>query len=382
MILNNKKKILFILFFVVNVGYSQTDDINYKSLYKDTDYSTALKIATSGNSYDFMGLRKYIGALNVMIKGTNDEELIQKQIKLVDNLINSSQISQSILNSTYEYKDKFKSWIVHKADNGNKATINKEVSLFESYTFFYVAEFLYILKENGWIEKSVDNKKWWNETVQFVEQNVWTKWRSRSYKIFNKKYNHYFLRNRTHMGSHWAGIAMYLGEITNNEQIVKQTNEVQRQYDMLLKRNLQLKKGAYVWNSTYDDVRGTDAGKGKANVIQDGSHGNHVVAYVVAAYELGNKNWTKKDLKRLSKTVTRIMYNKKTNSFADKVDGTVHESRPGWGNFVGDGWVKLAKYDKEAAKIFKQFSTNDKLLKKYKQELQYNTTILKYCNQK
>src|SRR5690606_27986256 len=133
-------------------------------------------------------------------------------------------------------------------------------------------------------------------------------------------YNHYFLRNRTHMGSHWAGIAMYLGEITNNEQIVKQTNEVQRQYDMLLKRNLQLKKGAYVWNSTYDDVRGTDAGKGKAIVIQDGSHGNHVVAYVVAAYELGNKNWTKKDLKRLSKTVPRIMYNKKTNSFADKVD--------------------------------------------------------------
>ena len=376
---NGKKNILFILFFVVtNVVYSQTDNIKYKSLYRDSDYTSALKIATSGNSYDFMSLRKYIGALNVMIKETNDEELIHKQKTLVDNLIKSSDVSLSIVNSTYEYKDKFKGWIVHKADNGNKATINNEVPLFEGYTFFYVTEFLYLLKENGWIEKSVDNKKWWNETVQFVDQNIWTKWRSRSYKIFNKKDNHYFLRNRTHMGSHWAGVAMYLSEITKEEEIKKQANDVQRQYDMLLKRNLKLKNGAYIWHSTYDDVSGTDAGKGKSNIIQDGSHGNHVVAYVVAAYELGNKNWTKKDLSRFSKTITKIMYDKKTNTFADKVDGTVDKSRPGWGNFVGDGWIKLAKHDNEAAKIFKQFSTNDKLLKKYNQELQFKAFILRY----
>src|SRR5690554_800070 len=115
---NGKKNILFILFFIVtNVAYSQTDNIKYKSLYRDEDYTSALKIATSGNSYDFMSLRKYIGALNVMIKETNDEELIHKQKTLVDNLIKSSDVSFSIVNSTYEYKDKFKGWIVHKADN-------------------------------------------------------------------------------------------------------------------------------------------------------------------------------------------------------------------------------------------------------------------------
>ena len=377
---NNRRNILFVCFFIGGVIYSQIDNIKYKNLFSDEDYSSALKIATSGNSYDFMRLRKYIGALNVMIKETNDQELIQKQIKLVDDLINSSHFSLSIANSTYGYKDEFKGWIVHQADNGNKETINKEVPLFESYTFFYVAEFLYILKKNGWKEKSLANKKWWDGAVQFLEQNVWTKWRSRSYKIY-KKYNSSFLRNRTHMGSHWAGIAMYLGEITEYKEIKKQSNDVQQQYDMLLKRNLRLKNEAYIWHSTYDDVRGTEAGKGKLNIIQDGSHGNHVIAYVIAAHELGNKNWTKKDLSHFSNTITKIMYNKNTNTFSDKVDGTVEKTRPGRGNFVGDGWVKLAKYDKEAAKVFEQFSTNNKFLKKYNQELQFKTIILRYSNQ-
>jgi len=370
-------EILFVLLFAVaNVAYSQTHDIRYKRLYSDGDYSSALKIATSGNSYDFMRLRRYVGALNVMIKETNDEELIHKQMTLIDNLINSSRISRAIVNSTYDNKDEFRGWVVSKADRGNKETINREIPLFESYTFFYIAEFLYLLKENRWIEKSIYNKQWWDKTVQFVERDVWTKWRSRSYRIYNR-YNSTFLRNRTHMGSHWAGIAMYLGQITNDEEIVKQTDNLQRQYDLLLKRNLKLRNGAYIWNSTYDDVRGTDAGKGKGNIVQDCSHGNHVVAYVVAAYELGNKNWTKEDLSRFSKTVTRIMYNKNTNSFADNVDGTTHKSRPGWGNFVGDGWVKLAKHDKEAAKIFRQFSGNDKLLKRYNQELQFKAAVFK-----
>src|SRR5690606_25852540 len=237
----------------------------------------------------FMRLRRYVGALNVMIKETNDEELIHKQMTLIDNLINSSRISRAIVNSTYDNKDEFRGWVVSKADRGNKETINREIPLFESYTFFYIAEFLYLLKENRWIEKSIYNKQWWDKTVQFVERDVWTKWRSRSYRIYNR-YNSTFLRNRTHMGSHWAGIAMYLGQITNDEEIVKQTDNLQRQYDLLLKRNLKLRNGAYIWNSTYDDVRGTDAGKGKGNIVQDCSHGNHVVAYVVAAYEVCNKN--------------------------------------------------------------------------------------------
>lgn len=71
--MDNKKNILFVLLLLVtSMTYSQKG-ISYKSLFKNDDYSSAVKMATSGNSYDFMSLRKYIGALNVMIKETNDE---------------------------------------------------------------------------------------------------------------------------------------------------------------------------------------------------------------------------------------------------------------------------------------------------------------------
>lgn len=222
----------------------------------------------------------------------------------------------------------------------------------------------------------MDNKKWWNESVQFIEQNIWTKWRTRSYKIFNKKYNHYFLRNRTHMGSHWAGIAMYLAEITNNQEIKEQVIEVQRQYDLLLKRNLKIKKGAYIWNSTYDDVKGTDAYKDKIVRVQDVSHGNHVVLYIISAYKLGNLNWTLLDVEHLVNTFKNRIYKKKENTFADNVNGTNDKSRPGWGNFIADGWVGLAAYDKDIYAILTRFQNKD-VLKKYDQELMYRANLLK-----
>src|SRR5690606_3685297 len=114
---------------------------------------------------------------------------------------------------------------------------NKEVPLYESYSFFYITQFLYILQDIGWVSESQKNKIWWEQTLSFVEENVWNKWLERSISTKGKNY-WYFLRQRTHMGSHWAGIAMYLGALTKNQEIKNQTKEVQRQYDLLLKRNL------------------------------------------------------------------------------------------------------------------------------------------------
>lgn len=375
MFLESNKRVIFFLFFILtNAVYSQHSGRDYKDTY--VDHSVAVNISLSGNSYEFMALRQYLGALNVMIKVTKDEELIQKQITLINNVMNTSQVSNSIVSSIYPQKDEFRGWIVHRANDRNIGAVNVEVPLFESYSFFYIAEFLHLLKENGWVNQSLDNKKWWENTVGFVEQHIWTKWRTRSHKI-NGGYNAIFLRGRTHMGSHWAGIASYLHEVTTDMDIKQQTSELVQQYDRLLKRNLRLKKGAYVWNATYDDVMDTDASYVKENIIQDGSHGNHVISYVVAAYELGNKNWTKKDLQRFSNTITKVMYDKKTNTFADNVDGSRDRTFTGRGNFVGDGWVKLGYYDKTAAKVFKRFSNNESLLRRYNQNLQFKATFLK-----
>lgn len=365
-----ERKILVALFVFVLLSSTGCAQVTRKK-YNDfkEDYTRALKIASSGNSYEFMNLRKYLGGINMMIKRTSDNELIKQQVNLIDNLIKSSRVSKSISKSVYKQKDGYRGWIVSSANKQNKATIKKETPLFESYSFFYVTEFLYLLKESGWIDQSETNKLWWDTTVRFIEENVWTKWRTRSYNA-NKVYNGTFLRNRTHMGAHWAGIALYLYEITNRDDIKIQTTSLIQQYDKLLKRNLKLRNGGYVWNSTYDDVYGTDAKYSNVDIIQDVSHGNHVISYVVAAHELGNKNWSEKDIFRFCKTITEIVYNKDKNLFFDNVDGSNDKSRPGWGNFIADGWIKLAEYDPEVYVIMRRFQ-NSGMLRKYAQEFQF-----------
>lgn len=336
------------------------------------------------NSYNFMSLRKELGALNAMIVKTQDSTLINEQILLINNLMDQAKQSDQIKKNRYKYKDNYKGWIVTNSNKRNQSTRYKEVPLFESYSFFYIAQFLYILKQNGWVEKSLKNKSWWNKTLNFIENNEWEKWYSRSIR---PKGNHYwyFLRGRTHMGSHWAGIAMYLQKLTRDSRVYRQAKKLQQDYDKLLRRNLKPNPdhpSAYIWHSTYDDVEGTGASEADKAIIQDVSHGNHVVSYIVAAYEMGDGNWTRDDVSKLANTVKKVIYNSETNTFYDDVDGTASRSRPGWGNFVGDGWVKLTKYDKKVYKIFKKFATQEHcyngryvpgnyLLRKYNQKLQY-----------
>ena len=78
---------------------------------------------------------------------------------------------------------------------------------------------------------------------------------------------------------------------------------------------------AYVWNSTYDDVSGTDASGTKKSVIQDVSHGNHVVAYIIAAHEFGDKNWSKTDIDKIANTFKKNVFNKKNHSFNGDING-------------------------------------------------------------
>src|SRR5690606_15216774 len=135
-------------------------------------------------------------------------------------------------NNRFKHRDNFRGWISFK--NNKK----EEVALYESYSFFYIMQTLYQLKTSGWLETSIEKHRWFVATLNFIEINIWKKWYARSVKV---KGNHYwyFLRGRTHMGSHWAGIAMYLNLLTNDLKIKNQTRQMVAQYDILLKRNLQ-----------------------------------------------------------------------------------------------------------------------------------------------
>lgn len=334
-------------------------------------HQRAIELSKSGDAYQFMALRAYLGANNALLKKRIQNDIIEYQLQLIENILSASSVSMQIKNNRYLYKDIYKGWVSYR-DNGTK---NSEVPLYESYSFFYIAQFLYIIKNNGWVEESSENITRWNIILAFIEQNIWTKWYQRCVQV---KGNHYwyFLRGRTHMGSHWAGIAMYLNKLSENEVIKSQTEVLVNQYDCLLKRNLKLKENGYVWNSTYDNVEGTYASAVSGDIIQDVSHGNHVVAYIIAAFELGNENWSKEDINRLCYTLTEFVYDSHNNRFKDNVDGSDDESRPGWGNFVGDGWVQLADYSEKVRSIIVEFQ-NSKQFQKYNQELQFTANLNK-----
>lgn len=380
--------ICLVLFFIQGcksqkIANTSVNVIQLKNLYTGpakTDNAIEEEVvrkSKSGNAYTFMSLRSYLGGLNTLIKNTNSEYYINKQRMIIDNIVSSSQLSKNINNNKSPYNDEYRGWVSMKK-NG---TYHQEIPLYESYSFFYITQFLHILKENGWKNQSQDNREWWRQTLSFIEKNEWRKWYERSYK---PKGNHYwyFLRGRTHMGSHWAGVAMYLKEMTTDSRVKEQCEKLQKDYDLLLKRNLKPNPkypSAYIWNSTYDNTEGTGASETKPSIIQDVSHGNHVVSYIVAAYELGDKNWSLEDIHKLSNTFKKVIYDKKNNAFADNVDGSVDPGRPGWGHFVADGWVKLSQYDKEVLEMFKRYADN-KMIKKYNRGLQLKASLRTYTD--
>lgn len=328
----------------------------------------AIDKSKSGNSYNFMKLRKTIGAINEMILATGDLYWINQQVRIINNLIQTAQTSSSIPGNQ-TFRDEFKSWV---SLNPNK-NFNREVPLYESYSFLYITQFLYLIKQTDWFQQNDSNAVWWKNTLSFVEKNIWNKWYERSVRIYHNPYR-YFLRSRTHMGSHFAGIALYLHALTNNGTIKTQTDTLIQQYDTLLKRNLKPANGGYLWNATYDNVNGTFAAPASSPDIQDVSHGNHVVSYLTIACSMGDKTWTPDDMKRLGTTLKEIIYNNKNGTFHDNVDGTDDPKRPGWGNFIADGWLKLVTYDDELISIFKKFEQTDKL-ERYNQEFLFKATL-------
>lgn len=328
----------------------------------------AESISQSGDAFHLMRLRKTIGALNTLVLTTGEEYWIEQQKQIINNLISSAQTSANIPNNI-QYHDHFMGWI---SKNPEKSSYQKEVPLYESYSFFYISQFLFILDDIGWVDRSNENRQWWQNTLTFVEDNIWTKWFVRS-----SSNNRIFLRSRIHMGSHWAGVAMYLGAISDNLAIKSQTETVVAHYDMLLKRNLIEVEGGYQWNSTYDDVSGTDAKGSSRSSIQDVSHGNHVISYIIAAYEFGNENWKLRDLQKLAYTVKHFIYDYENNQFFDFVDGTYVSSGRGSGNNIADGWVKLAAYDEQVKIIFTNFEQT-RHATRHSQEFLFRSSMYKF----
>lgn len=371
----------FVLLLLVLCIFSNTQSQKSWQIYFDQKYTSLcssgttiredyLQTSTSGNAYEFMNLSNIAGTLLNMYVATQNEEYLNDEIKIINNVLSTAAVSKLIPGNQYPLKDNYLGWISITPF----FTYHSETELHEGYLFRYIVQFLYEIKKTGWKDRADKNRDWYNTTLQFIEKNVWEKWISRSLQSKATPYG-IFLGTRTHMASHWAYIGLVLKEITDNAVIKKQCQDVVNMFDLLLKRNLTPHPNfpdAYTWNSNWDNVDGTQAQTSPPPSIQDVSHGNHVIAYIAISKRLNNPNWTNENIMAFCNTVKQVVFQKSTFTFADNVDGSASESRPGWGNSNADGWLKLGLFDQQTLNLFLNFAyRRQDLLIKYGQELQY-----------
>lgn len=301
------------------------------------------KEAKEGNSYYFMSIGYYINANNIMYKKTKDLTYLNSNKTILNAIMKAG--SSNSKGKKWEWKARF---------NDKKkfsAVDDKEIPLYEGYLFRYVVEYIYIIQQS--------NLKGFNNTnlISFVEENF-DKWILRS----KQNYNDYSMihRERLHMGAQWASVAMYLSKILKNDKYLKIYNEFNNQ----LRESLVVKRinsnSCYIWNSTYNSQFTSSLKKRSLlfeSEIQDVSHGNHVVQFIVDSYLIGMGGWTKSDLLRLANTVKYLQWNSQSKSFSDNVDGTNSKNsemvNTGWKQT--DGWMSLMSFDPKLKDIYSAF---------------------------
>src|SRR5690554_907842 len=334
-------KIISVILILLIRGKSYSQDIDYLSEFNkvlNSEYSVGYSKkrieskSKRGNSINFLELGYYINSNNIILNKDNSYVVIQ-------NIISSS------LRSSDLYK-----WIVTSVSesHSNYSEKGKEFMLYEGYLFRYIAEFQYYFP-------NIPLKDFY-----FSKKNF-NKWYDRSIARHNDASSLFGLR--LHIGSHWATIALYLIELDpQNKELYKSFID---KYDSQLKKSLEIIKvdnnECYVWNSTYpekfvNNLKNRNIGE----IVQDVSHGSHIVQYVIDSYKLGSEVWTETDLRRFANTLKYIIWQDRLNP-SDNVDGTYKTgiSTSGWKQ--SDGWMKLINVlnDKELFDIYDAFYKNN-----------------------
>lgn len=329
------------------------------------------------SSYQLMAFGKNIGGLVTMYQATDTVKYFEDALALVEDVMKQVKRGKDIKRNPKLFKDNYLGWENRNADyekhkNGGKD--KREIPLFESRFLRYVAQMLYIIEndKNLSINHAIINKE--KVIKEFVEVNGWRKWFERG-EAKEKGCYPYLFRNRTHMTSHWALVALYLEKIATDPTQRKQYREFLDIYDQQLKANFKVtKNNAYKWNMTWDSSwpYNTECNqKSKNTIIQDVAHGNHVVAYIVEAYNLGSKNWTKTDIQRLCNTLKYIIYDNKNKRFYSDLSQNL-DSEFADGIRMSDGFQYLSRYDKEVFNAFETVLNNKNNFYRFRQnEPQY-----------
>lgn len=337
---------LFVVYTITAYAQSKYKIAFDKQLASNTMYSKGNigKFASSKNAYNFMAMGYYLDANNIMYTKTGDIEYLNNNLKIVEAvLLNNSAYSQN-------------KWLVSVNKNNQNVNSNGQQSLvFEGYFFRYLGDFLFVIKGKNLFKEK-------HSRIQTALRSAFDKWNTRSLNGYNDQSR--LFHERLHIGANWAVVAMYLNIFNPNSSYKK----FQDDFDFQLRKALKIvnKNGrdCYVWNSTYSD-RFTGSLKKIAKYtaeVQDVTHGNHIVNYVLTANRLKKGGWGEDDLRKFSNTLGILIWNASTQTFSDNVDGSKSSARElrGTGWKQSDGWMKLMDFDTDLRKYYESFYSKNK----------------------
>lgn len=322
------------------------DDITAKQL-------VAKQLSNEINAYNLMALSRSLGGFIAMYEATDSLWFLMQAFDLAEevtgNAINVSQVS----GNHAQFDDRYLGFMNINPDRKNPrgGPHGKEVPLFESYFYRYLAKLIYI---STYSIENVELQERSSLLLDFLKVHGWEKWYVRGESINDCL--PFLFRSRTHMTSHWALVALFLKKLDSDRVKVNQYEDFLNLYNRQLRSNLRITETrAYIWNMTWDKPWPLGLNCNQAStraIIQDGSHGNHVITYVVEAFELG-EGWSKTDIARFVRTAKYILFDSDRNLFYKDLSQNNDLSYKAGLRF-GDGFLKLARYDKELLKYFEQ----------------------------
>lgn len=358
---------LILIVFIAFTSYGQTN-VNVKkfdliqsnsSLY---NIEKIKKMSNSNNAYYFMALGYFLNSNNNIYSKTKELKYLENNLEVIKRIL--------IVDGPNSYEKD--GWVMKVNSSNQNSVVNGEEHLIsEGYFFRYVGEFLYILKTH---ELYID----YQASIQKALKYSFDKWVNKSFK----EYGDYSLlfHERLHIAANWALVALYLNRFNDDLNNHSYSNFINQFDDQLLNNFKVLESNKvkyYTWNSTYSE-KFTNYLKGlkKYNmVIQDVSHGNHVVLYIIKSLELKNKNLEGIKIEFLVNTLKlKILTN---DGISDNIDGSSSKSVRNSGWKISDGWLKLIYFDPTLyPKIINSLSKYNSQIKGSFLEGQFNSIYL------
>jgi hypothetical protein len=297
-----------------------------------------------------------LDAILAMYEATDSTKYLDDAMEITDNVTGRAEVTQNIPDNKSQLKDAYKGWVV-KDSSFDKGVYHSETVLSEIYFYQYVARMLKDIRKHSSLLKVNKYKTFYSRTLRFVETNIWDKWENRGLRFSNNRYN-YLLLARTHMACHWAYLAAELYFLTTSSDRKEDYINFVNLYNSELGKKFDKYENYISWDQKFgQDLPRTAVSNRKIDdEVQDVSHANLIVSYIVEASDLGL--WKDSDaVNRIINTLKFKLWSPDECLFRDNMDGTMFKSghKGSVGSFQADGFVKLTRYDVKLFDIYQKF---------------------------